>query len=85
MDGSHPKLIFVVHKYLDVENSGTYAECVTKNICSSCADAPLDQETVLLSETGGGNAADFVELLCQEIAFLNENTDVDLGCIGWAA
>ncbi|KAF7369855.1 Glycoside hydrolase family 5 protein [Mycena sanguinolenta] len=40
-DGSFTNLIFDVHKYLDSDNSGTNAECVTNNIAN--AWEPLTQ------------------------------------------
>ena len=35
LDGSTTILVFDVHKYLDSDNSGTHAECVTDNIGSA--------------------------------------------------
>ncbi|KAF8313040.1 cellulase-domain-containing protein, partial [Clavulina sp. PMI_390] len=60
-DGSFTNLIFDVHKYLDSDNSGTSAECVTDNIAD--AFAPLaawlrcNGRQALNTETGGGNTA----------------------------
>jgi len=88
-DGSTTNLAFDVHKYLDSDNSGTNAECVTNNIDD--AFAPLatylraNGRQAFLTETGGGNVASCETDLCQQIAYLNENSDVFLGYIGWAA
>jgi endoglucanase len=88
-DGTTTNLIFDVHKYLDSDNSGTHAECVTDNI--SGAFSPLadflrtNKRQALLSETGGGNVASCQKYLCSQIAFLNTNSDVYLGYIGWSA
>jgi len=68
---------------------GTHAECVTNNINSTFAPlaATLRQyhRMAILSETGGGNVASCVQDLCQEITFLNDNSDVYFGYVGWAA
>jgi len=88
-DGTTDNLIFDVHKYLDNDNSGTNSECVTNNIDD--AFAPLAQylrcnnRQALLSETGGGNVQSCVTYLCQELGYLNFNSDVFLGWVGWGA
>jgi len=88
-DGTTDNLIFDVHKYLDSDNSGTHAECTTNNIDG--AFAPLAQylrchgRQAFLTETGGGNVASCETDLCQELAYLNENSDVYLGWVGWSA
>jgi len=88
-DGSITNLIFDVHKYLDSDNSGTHAECVTNNIDD--AWAPLAQwlrcngRQAFNTETGGGNVASCVTFLCEQVAFQAANSDVFLGYIGWAA
>jgi len=89
-DGSTTNLIFDVHKYLDIDNSGTNPECVTNNI----ADAwePLAQwlrcngRQAFNTETGGGyNTASCITFMCQQIAYQAQNSDVFLGYVGWAA
>lgn len=73
-DNSTTNLIFDVHKYLDSDNSGTHAECVTDNI--STAFQPLatwlrtNNRQALNTETGGGNTASCQRYLCQQIAFV---------------
>lgn len=85
-NGTTTGLIFDVHKYLDSDNSGTNAECVTNNIDS--AFAPLatylrqNNRQAFLTETGGGNVASCETYLCQQNAYLNANSDVFLGYIG---
>jgi len=87
--GTTNNLVFDVHKYLDSDNSGTHAECVTNNIAD--AFEPLASwlrgvnRTALNTETGGGNVASCETYLCQQIAYLNENSDVYLGYVGWSA
>lgn len=88
-DGSITNLIFDVHKYLDSDNSGTNAECVTNNIDD--AFSPLadylrtNGRQAFNTETGGGNTASCAQYLCEQIAFMQQNSDVYLGYVGWAA
>ncbi|KAF8180389.1 endo-beta-1,4-glucanase [Pholiota molesta] len=89
LDGSHTNLIFDVHKYLDSDNSGTHAECVTNNIEEAWDSLAqwlrCNGRQALNTETGGGNTASCVTFLCQQIAFQAQNSDVILGYVGWAA
>ena len=52
---------YLVHKYLDSDNSGTHADCVTDNVSVLQTLVQWLQENgnrqALLSETGGGNTA----------------------------
>ncbi|KAJ3552349.1 hypothetical protein NM688_g4191 [Phlebia brevispora] len=88
-DGSITNLVFDVHKYLDSDNSGTHADCVTNNIDD--AWEPLSQwlrcngRQALNTETGGGNTDSCSTYMCQQVAYQNQNSDVLLGYIGWAA
>ncbi|EMD34838.1 glycoside hydrolase family 5 protein [Gelatoporia subvermispora B] len=88
-DGSFTDLIFDVHKYLDSDNSGTNAECVTNNIDD--AWEPLTQwlrcngRQAFNTETGGGNTASCNTYMCQQVAYQKQNSDVLLGYVGWAA
>ncbi|KAF8122717.1 glycoside hydrolase family 5 protein [Boletus edulis] len=88
-DGSITNLIMDVHKYLDYDNSGTHAECVTNNIESSWY--PLSTwlrengRQALNTETGGGDVDSCVGYLSQQLAYQAANSDVILGYIGWAA
>ncbi|KAJ3562147.1 hypothetical protein NP233_g9757 [Leucocoprinus birnbaumii] len=88
-DGSITNLIFDVHKYLDSDNSGTHADCVTNNIDTAWAPLAtwLRQNTrqALNTETGGGNTDSCVQFMCEQIAFQAANADVFLGYVGWAA
>ena len=74
LDGTTTNLVFDVHKYLDSDNSGTHAECVTNNIDD--AFSPLatwlrsNGRQALNTETGGGNVASCETYLCQQIAYL---------------
>ena len=89
-DGSVDNLVFDVHKYLDADNSGTHTECVSNNI--DAAFKPLaswlkeNKRVALLSEIGGGSNTDScMTHVCEAVSFLNENSDVYLGYMGWGA
>ncbi|KAI0472569.1 glycoside hydrolase family 5 protein [Xylariaceae sp. FL0804] len=88
-DGSTSGLIFDVHKYSDSDNSGTSPDCTTNNIDD--AFQPLatwlrsNGRQALNTEMGGGNTASCEADICQQINFVNENADVYLGYVGWAA
>jgi endoglucanase len=88
-DGSTTNLIFDVHKYNDSDNSGTHVECVTNNIDN--AFSPLaswlrqNGRQAFLSENGGGNVASCGNYICQQLDFINKNSDVYLGWTSWAA
>lgn len=51
----------IVHKYLDSDNSGTHADCVTDNVPALQTLVQFLQQNgnrqAILSETGGGNTA----------------------------
>ncbi|KAF2455994.1 glycoside hydrolase superfamily [Lineolata rhizophorae] len=88
-DGSTDGLIFDVHKYLDEDNSGTHTDCVTNNIDE--AFSPLadwlreNSRMAFLSESGGGNTDSCLQYMCEQLDFLNDNSDVYLGWTGWSA
>lgn len=88
-DGTKDNLIMDVHKYLDSDNSGTHTECVKNNIDN--AFKPLAEwlkqngRKAMLTETGGGNTSSCQKYLCEELQFLNQNSDVYLGYTTWAA
>lgn len=60
-DGSTDGLILDLHKYLDVDNSGTHADCTTDNIEDAFAIVAdylrQNKRQGLVSETGAGNKA----------------------------
>jgi len=90
LDGSTTNLIFDVHKYLDSDNSGTHSNCVTNNINDTFQPFATYLRSAgrqaLLSETGGGsNDPTCLTNVCQELAYLEQNSDVYLGYLGWAA
>lgn len=57
-DGTTTGLIYDLHKYLDVDNSGTHSVCTTDNIADAFAIAAAFLRTnnrqALVSETGAG-------------------------------
>ena len=78
-DGSKTGLIFDIHQYSDSDRSGTHTECVSNRI--SDAFGPLAQwlrcngRQALVSEMGGGNTASCIQDICEQIQFLNDNSD----------
>ena len=60
-------------------HSGTNSECVTNNIDN--AWAPLatwlrqNKRQAINTETGGGNTASCAQFLCEQIAFVQQNSD----------
>ncbi|MCJ1377900.1 hypothetical protein MMC17_000996 [Xylographa soralifera] len=90
LDGSKSNLVFDVHKYLDSDGSGTNADCVSNQIDTSFSPLATylraNNRQALLSETGGGSSnSDCLTAVCQALSFLDANSDVYLGYIGWAA
>ncbi|KIK39793.1 glycoside hydrolase family 5 protein [Suillus luteus UH-Slu-Lm8-n1] len=88
-DGTFTNLIMDVHKYLDYDNSGTHAACVTNNI--EDAWYPLttwlraNGRQALNTETGGGNVDSCVGYMSQQIGYQAAQSDVMLGYLGWSA
>ncbi len=88
-DGSTDGLILDVHKYLDEDNSGTHAECVTNNTDAFGSVAEFlrkNNRKAIVSETGAapGEVSCMMQF-CLQNAFINANADVYLGLVGWAA
>jgi len=87
--GGTGKLIFDVHKYLDSDNSGTHADCVTNNVQVLTTLVQFLQANgnrqALLSETGGGNTSSCETDLAQELAYIQANSGTIIGFAIWAA
>ncbi|KIJ68220.1 glycoside hydrolase family 5 protein [Hydnomerulius pinastri MD-312] len=87
--GGTEKLIFDVHKYLDSDNSGTHADCVTNNVDVLTTLVNFlksnGNRQALLSETGGGNTSSCETDLGQELAYIKQNSDTIVGFAVWAA
>ncbi|KAK7047890.1 Manganese dependent endoglucanase Eg5A [Paramarasmius palmivorus] len=82
-------LLFDVHKYLDVDNSGTHLECVTSNIqvfqnLANFLRANGNRQAIL-SETGGGNTDSCKQHLFEQLQFVKQNSDVLRGFTAWSA
>lgn len=88
-DGTITGLILDVHKYLDIDNSGEHAECTTDNIADAfqlVADfLRQNGRQAMVSETGAGSTLSCFTDFCAQNTFLNQNSDVFLGYIAWAA
>ncbi|KAG1868488.1 glycoside hydrolase family 5 protein [Suillus subluteus] len=88
-DGTFTNLIMDVHKYLDYDNSGTHAPCVTNNIEDSWYPLTTwlraNGRQALNTETGGGDVDSCVGYISQQIAYQAAQSDVILGYLGWAA
>lgn len=87
--GDNSLLIFDVHKYLDEDNSGTHAECVTNNVdvFQTLVDFLVanGNRQALLSESGGGNTESCEQLFGEELAFIKANSDTLVGFTVWSA
>jgi endoglucanase len=86
--GGVSKLIFDVHKYLDSDNSGTHADCVTDNtaVLQTLYNwLQTNGRQALLSETGGGNTQSCFTDLKSELAFVKSHSDRIVGYTAWSA
>ncbi|KAH8889182.1 cellulase-domain-containing protein [Thozetella sp. PMI_491] len=87
-DGSTTGLVFDIHKYYDSTSSGTSTECTANGIDTYTKLATWlrsQGRQAIVSETGGGNTDSCKAYICQAIDYLNQNSDVFLGYVGWAA
>lgn len=87
--GGTSKLLFDVHKYLDSDNSGTHADCVTDNVAVLTTLVSwlksIGNRQALLSETGGGSTASCETYLGSELAYVKANSQYIVGFTIWAA
>lgn len=87
-DGSTDGLLLDIHKYLDEDNSGTHAECVTDNIDAFTTVADFLRKNGrqgIVSETGASSDASCMTAFCSQNTFINSNSDVLIGLVGWGA
>ncbi|KAG4442540.1 hypothetical protein IFR05_001952 [Cadophora sp. M221] len=87
-DGTFDSLILDLHKYLDINNSGTHAECTTDNVDDFAIAADFLRQKgrkALVSETGAASTDSCLTDFCAQNKYLNDNSDVFLGYIAWAA
>ncbi|KAK3690450.1 glycoside hydrolase superfamily [Podospora appendiculata] len=88
-DGTTDNLLLDVHKYLDEDNSGTHAACVTNNTDAFGEVAAFLRQAgrqAIVSETGAAPAGSAcMQRFCEQNAFINANSDVFVGLVAWAA
>lgn len=87
-DGTTDGLLLDIHKYLDVDNSGTHRECTTDNRAAFAEVAAYLRKAGrkgLVSETGASLDGSCMTAFCSQNALINENADVFVGLVGWAA
>ncbi|KAI9817637.1 MAG: hypothetical protein M1832_004641 [Thelocarpon impressellum] len=87
-DGSKAGLVFDVHRYLDVDGSGSNPECVSDRIVEFQAFGDwLKQRgrVGFLSEVAGTQAASCVRYLSSLMNFINDRSDVYIGFTSWSA
>ncbi|KAG8157056.1 hypothetical protein KVR01_013046 [Diaporthe batatas] len=88
-DGTTTNLVFDVHLYLDAGGTGRSRRCVTSGIEWSWA--PLAEwlrnngRQAIVSETGAGDTPSCETYFCQQLQYLDDNSDVFLGYVIWAA
>ncbi|CAJ2510269.1 Uu.00g061690.m01.CDS01 [Anthostomella pinea] len=87
-DGKTDGLLLDIHKYLDEDNSGTHAKCTTDNVDAFTAVAEYLRKRGrqgFVSETGSSSDASCFTSFCAQNTFINANSDVFVGLIGWGA
>lgn len=87
-DGTTDNLVLDIHKYLDEDNSGTHEECTTDNVdaLTEIGQFLRDNSRLgLISETGASGSDSCLTKFCSQNQFINENSDVFLGLVAWAA
>lgn len=73
LDGSTTNIIFDVHRYNDVDHSGTHVDCVTNSIDVLSVLATWlrnGNRHAFLSEMGGGNVTSCLTDVCQQLVYL---------------
>jgi len=87
--GGTSKLIFDVHKYLDVDNSGTHTECSTDNVAVFTTLVNFlksnGNRRAFLSETGAGNTQSCFTALKSQLAYVKANKANLIGYTVWSA
>ncbi|KAK1752867.1 glycoside hydrolase superfamily [Echria macrotheca] len=88
-DGTIENLMIALHKYLDADNSGTHADCVTNNTAAfgeAAAFLRAAKRQAIVSETGAApNNTGCLAHFCEQNAFINANSDVFAGLLTWGA
>ncbi|KAH6889434.1 glycoside hydrolase superfamily [Thelonectria olida] len=87
-DGSKDGLILDVHKYLDINNSGTYTECTTDNVKAFEELASWlrkNKRKCMISESGASLDESCIEKFCAQNKAISDNSDVYIGFVAWGA
>ncbi|KAI0883503.1 glycoside hydrolase family 5 protein [Annulohypoxylon maeteangense] len=87
-DGTTDNLILDIHKYLDIDNSGTHSLCTTDNTDAFASVAQFlrtNGRKGFVSETGASKDASCLTAFCAQNTLINQNSDVFIGLVGWAA
>ncbi|KAL6855738.1 glycoside hydrolase family 5 protein [Trichoderma novae-zelandiae] len=87
-DGSTDLLYFDVHKYLDINNSGSHAECTTDNVDAFNDFAGWlrqNKRQAIISETGASMEPSCMTAFCAQNKAISANSDVYIGFVGWGA
>lgn len=87
-DGSTTNLLLDLHQYLDINNSGTHAECTTDNVEGFRTIAKwlrTNSRLAMISESGASMDPTCMEKFCAQNKFISENSDVFVGFVGWGA
>jgi len=87
-DGSKDNLLIDIHKYLDENNSGSHSECTTNNVAAFQSIATWLKENNrqgMVSESGASMDPSCMVDFCEQNKFINANSDVFLGFVGWGA
>ncbi len=83
------RMLIEVHQYLDSDNSGTHAECVSPGIGAERLKAFTEwarshQRRALLGELGGGNNPVCAAAVRGALDYMQANADVWAGWLWWA-
>ncbi|KAM0520751.1 hypothetical protein ACHAPE_003152 [Trichoderma viride] len=87
-DKSTDLLYFDVHKYLDINNSGSHVECTTDNVQAFEDFATWlrdNKRQAIISETGASMDPSCMTDFCAQNKAISANSDVYIGFVGWGA
>ncbi|TPX18099.1 uncharacterized protein E0L32_011823 [Thyridium curvatum] len=87
-DGSNDGLLLDIHKYLDENNSGQHAQCTTNNteaFTELAAYLRKQKRIGMVSETGASSDSSCMTAFCAQNKVINDNSDVYVGLVAWAA
>lgn len=87
-DGTKDGLIYDLHQYLDINNSGSHRECTTNNVAGFQTIAEWlrqNNRKAIISETGASMDPSCMTKFCEQNQFIANNTDVFIGFVAWSA